>query len=153
LTLLGSVATSASAATEPTFVYQTAEIHRWWNDGHPNHRIDRPTAVVLRRYLNAVTYGRIAAYLRAVQAAAIPYEANWDRVAACESGGNWSANTGNNFFGGVQFDYGTWLGAGGGAYAPRADLATKREQILTAERVRADRGMSPWPSCGPLWYG
>ncbi len=88
-----------------------------------------------------------------IAATQIPYEANWDRVAACESGGNWAINTGNGFYGGVQFDYGTWLGAGGGQYASRADLASKREQILIAERVRADRGMSPWPTCGPLWYG
>lgn len=84
---------------------------------------------------------------------AIPYEANWDRVAACESGGDWHINTGNGYYGGVQFDYGTWLGAGGGEYAQRADLASKREQVLIAERVRADRGMSPWPVCGPRWYG
>ncbi|MDT4979223.1 MAG: resuscitation-promoting factor RpfB, partial [Pseudonocardiales bacterium] len=49
---------------------------------------------------------------------------NWDAVAACESGGNWAINTGNGFYGGLQFDSGTWLSNGGGAYAPRADLAS-----------------------------
>jgi uncharacterized protein YabE (DUF348 family) len=71
----------------------------------------------------------------------------WDRIAACESGGNWSINTGNGYYGGLQFDYGTWLGAGGGEYAERADLASKAQQIDIAERVYASRGLSPW-ACG-----
>ena len=73
---------------------------------------------------------------------------NWDAVAACESGGNWQINTGNGFYGGLQFDYGTWLSNGGGAYASRADLATRAQQIAVASRVYAARGSSPWPVCG-----
>jgi uncharacterized protein YabE (DUF348 family) len=73
---------------------------------------------------------------------------NWDAVAQCESGGNWSINTGNGFYGGLQFDYGTWLSNGGGAYAPRADLATREQQIAVANRLYAARGSSPWPVCG-----
>jgi len=73
---------------------------------------------------------------------------NWDAVAQCESGGNWSINTGNGFYGGLQFDYGTWLSNGGGAYAPRADLATREEQIAVATRLYNARGSSPWPVCG-----
>ncbi len=73
---------------------------------------------------------------------------NWDAVAACESGGNWSINTGNGFYGGLQFDYGTWLAYGGGAYAPTANLASKDEQIAVANRLYAARGSSPWPVCG-----
>ena len=73
---------------------------------------------------------------------------NWDAVAACESGGNWSINTGNGFYGGLQFDYSTWLSNGGGAYAPRADLATREEQIAIANKVADARGSSPWPVCG-----
>ena len=73
---------------------------------------------------------------------------NWDAVAACESGGNWHINTGNGFYGGLQFDYGTWLSNGGGAYAPRADLATREQQIAVASRLYAARGSSPWPVCG-----
>src|SRR5262249_13884096 len=57
---------------------------------------------------------------------------NWDAVAQCESGGNWHINTGNGFYGGLQFDYTTWLGAGGGQYAQRADLATREQQIAIA---------------------
>ncbi|GAB3862296.1 resuscitation-promoting factor [Nocardioides maradonensis] len=70
--------------------------------------------------------------------------AMWDRIAACESGGNWSINTGNGYYGGLQFDIGTWLSAGGGDFAPRADLASRAEQITVANRVYASRGLSPW---------
>jgi uncharacterized protein YabE (DUF348 family) len=73
---------------------------------------------------------------------------NWDAVAACESGGNWAINTGNGFYGGLQFDYGTWLSYGGGAYAQTANLATREEQITVANRLYAARGSSPWPVCG-----
>jgi len=73
---------------------------------------------------------------------------NWDAVAACESGGNWHINTGNGFYGGLQFDYGTWLGAGGGAYAQRADLASREQQIAIANKIADARGSSPWPVCG-----
>lgn len=73
---------------------------------------------------------------------------NWDAVAACESGGNWHINTGNGFYGGLQFDSGTWLANGGGAYAARADLATREQQIAVANRLYAARGSSPWPVCG-----
>jgi uncharacterized protein YabE (DUF348 family) len=73
---------------------------------------------------------------------------NWDALAMCESGGNWHINTGNGFYGGVQFDYGTWLGAGGGQYAQRADLASREQQIAVASKIYAARGSSPWPACG-----
>jgi hypothetical protein len=73
---------------------------------------------------------------------------NWDAVAACESGGNWHINTGNGFYGGLQFDSGTWLSNGGGAYASRADLASREQQIAVATRLYHARGASPWPVCG-----
>jgi uncharacterized protein YabE (DUF348 family) len=82
--------------------------------------------------------------------AAAPSVANssdFDRLAQCESGGNWAINTGNGFYGGVQFDRGTWLGNGGGAYAPLPNQATREQQIDIASRVQAARGWSPWPSC------
>ncbi|WP_137120702.1 transglycosylase family protein [Segeticoccus rhizosphaerae] len=71
----------------------------------------------------------------------------WDRVAACESGGNWSINTGNGFYGGLQFTSSTWLGYGGGAYASRADLASKSAQIAVAQKVLASQGPGAWPVC------
>jgi uncharacterized protein YabE (DUF348 family) len=73
---------------------------------------------------------------------------NWDAVAACESGGNWHINTGNGFYGGLQFDSGTWLSNGGGSYAARADLATREQQIAVATKLYNARGASPWPVCG-----
>ena len=73
---------------------------------------------------------------------------DWDAVAMCESGGNWSINTGNGYYGGLQFSSSTWLGFGGGAYAPRADLATKAQQIAIAEKVLAVQGPRAWPTCG-----
>jgi uncharacterized protein YabE (DUF348 family) len=73
--------------------------------------------------------------------------AMWDRIAQCESGGNWSINTGNGYYGGLQFDIQTWQGSGGGQFAPRADLASRTQQIAIANKVYADRGLSPW-GCG-----
>ena len=75
---------------------------------------------------------------------------NWDAVAQCESGGNWAINTGNGFYGGLQFTSGTWASNGGTAYAPRADLATKAQQIATAENVLRTQGIGAWPTCGKL---
>ena len=74
-------------------------------------------------------------------------EAMWDKIAQCESTGNWSINNGNGYYGGLQFDIRTWLGSGGGAYAPNASLATKAQQIDIANRVYAQRGLQPW-GCG-----
>jgi uncharacterized protein YabE (DUF348 family) len=73
----------------------------------------------------------------------------WDQLAKCEAGGNWAANTGNHYYGGLQFDKGTWNSYGGSAYAPTPDQASREEQIAVAERVRAGRGgsYSAWPGC------
>ena len=73
--------------------------------------------------------------------------ASWDALSACESGGNWAINTGNGFYGGVQFDQSTWERHGGLRYAPRADLATREEQIAIAEVTRARQGWGAWPVC------
>lgn len=80
-------------------------------------------------------------------APAMMNEAMWDKIAQCESGGNWSINTGNGYYGGLQFDIQTWIGSGGGAYAPNASLASKAQQIDIANRVYAQRGLQPW-GCG-----
>jgi uncharacterized protein YabE (DUF348 family) len=72
----------------------------------------------------------------------------WDALARCESGGNWSINTGNGYYGGLQFTTGTWLAYGGGQYAPRADLASRNQQIAIATKVRNARGgYGDWPAC------
>lgn len=70
--------------------------------------------------------------------------AMWDRIAACESGGNWSINTGNGYYGGLQFNSGTWLSNGGADFASRADLASREQQITVANRLYAARGLGPW---------
>ncbi|KUF13655.1 transglycosylase family protein [Streptomyces silvensis] len=71
----------------------------------------------------------------------------WNKVAACESTNNWSINSGNGFFGGLQFTQSTWQAYGGTVYAPRADLATKDQQIAVAEKVLDGQGPGAWPVC------
>ena len=72
----------------------------------------------------------------------------WDRVASCESGGNWSINTGNGFYGGLQFTRSTWSLLGGGAYAATADRGSRTAQIAVGEMVLARQGPGAWPVCG-----
>jgi hypothetical protein len=71
----------------------------------------------------------------------------WDRLARCESGGNWSINTGNGYYGGLQFSPSTWRGFGGGQYASSAHRASRAEQIAVAERVLSSQGWGAWPAC------
>jgi uncharacterized protein YabE (DUF348 family) len=68
----------------------------------------------------------------------------WDRLAQCESGGNWSINTGNGFYGGLQFSLGTWRAYGGSGMPNKASKAT---QISIAQKVQADVGWGAWPAC------
>ncbi|GAA2765107.1 resuscitation-promoting factor protein RpfE [Streptomyces paradoxus] len=85
----------------------------------------------------------------ATRAEALPagqFGPDWDAIAACESSGNWKANTGNGHYGGLQFTHSSWVAAGGLKFAPRADLATREEQITVAKRLAALQGMSAW-SC------
>lgn len=78
-------------------------------------------------------------------ASSLPADASvWDRLAQCESGGNWSINTGNGYSGGLQFNPGTWRSNGGSG---QAHQASREEQIRVAENLRAARGFSPWPAC------
>ncbi|MFE1900939.1 transglycosylase family protein [Streptomyces yangpuensis] len=72
----------------------------------------------------------------------------WNKVAACESTNNWRINTGNGYYGGLQFSQSTWRAFGGTTYAPRADLATKEQQIAVAEKVLKGQGPGAWPHCG-----
>ncbi|MET7652673.1 MULTISPECIES: transglycosylase family protein [unclassified Streptomyces] len=71
----------------------------------------------------------------------------WDRIAQCESGGNWSINTGNGYYGGLQFSAGTWRAYGGTAYASTADKASKAQQISVATKVQNSQGWGAWPTC------
>jgi len=80
-----------------------------------------------------------------------PQTDRWDRLAVCETGGNWSANTGNGFGGGLQFmhqrSYSTWLSYGGGEYAAHPWEASREQQIVIAEKVLASSGWKAWPGC------
>jgi hypothetical protein len=140
-----AIPTEASTPREPTYPYGVMEIHVWWNATH--ERITPVQARTLTRYLNVVVGNRIAAYVVAVS---IPHEANWNRVARCESGGDWHINTGNGYYGGLQFNLGTWQ-AYGGSGIPSDQ--SKAAQIRVAERVRTQSSLGHWPHCGPLWYG
>lgn len=71
----------------------------------------------------------------------------WKRLAQCESGQRWHINTGNGYYGGLQFSYETWHGYGGGDFAEYPHEATREEQIIVAERLHAARGFQPWPAC------
>jgi LysM repeat protein len=73
---------------------------------------------------------------------------DWNAIAACEAGGNWATNTGNGFYGGLQFSQSTWDAYGGGAYASSADQASASQQIAVANRVLAGQGIGAWPVCG-----
>ncbi len=77
----------------------------------------------------------------------LPDTSVWDTLAQCESSGNWATNTGNGLYGGVQLDQSAWLSNGGGAYAPLPSEATREQQIVIAEKVRADHGFTPWSGC------
>ncbi|MFE9845668.1 transglycosylase family protein [Streptomyces goshikiensis] len=90
----------------------------------------------------------VAAPLMAVGSASAATASEWDRVASCESGGNWSINTGNGYYGGLQFSSSTWASYGGTAYASTANKASKSQQIAIAEKVLKGQGKGAWPVCG-----
>jgi len=87
--------------------------------------------------------------LTAATTASAATPSTWDAVAQCESSGNWAANTGNGFYGGLQFTPSTWAAFGGTQYAASADQATEGQQITVAENVLAAQGPGAWPVCGP----
>lgn len=90
------------------------------------------------------TIAAIGIALTATTANAAPAGTNWDAIAQCESGQNWHINTGNGYYGGLQFLTSTWLGAGGGKYAPRADLATREQQIEIASTLSLSNWECKW---------
>ncbi|MDF3289723.1 LysM peptidoglycan-binding domain-containing protein [Streptomyces silvisoli] len=114
----------------------------------PRHRRTAPPRLLssLRTALTVGGFGIVLPLLGPGTSDAAS-DTTWDRVAGCESGGNWSINTGNGNYGGLQFTQQTWAAFGGTAYAPRADLASKAEQIIVAEAVLARQGPGAWPVC------
>ena len=114
--------------------------------GKGKHR--RPSKATRAAALAGVTGVAIAAPLMAAGNASAATASEWDAVAQCESGGNWSINTGNGYYGGLQFSASTWAAYGGTAYAPQANQASKAQQIAVAEKVLASQGKGAWPVCG-----
>ncbi len=111
---------------------------------------DQPASRRGRRLRTAggvLTVAALAAGGVAVASGAGATETVWDRVAYCESTNNWSINSGNSFYGGLQFTYDTWKGFGGQKYAPTADKATKAQQIEIAQEVLKVQGPGAWPVC------
>ncbi|MFG2307782.1 transglycosylase family protein [Streptomyces sp. NPDC048566] len=108
----------------------------------------RPNKATRVATLAGVTGVAIAAPLMAAGNASAATASEWDAVAQCESGGNWSINTGNGYYGGLQFSSSTWAAYGGTAYASTADQASKAQQIAVGEKVLAAQGKGAWPTCG-----
>jgi hypothetical protein len=98
-------------------------------------------------YAQDVASGAPAATPAADAAAADVANTVWDRLATCESGGNWAINTGNGYYGGLQMLGGTWRNYGGTELAPTASQASREQQIVIAERIVDDVGWGAWPAC------
>ncbi len=107
----------------------------------------RPSSVgpkIARLTLASAVAGAPFALTAPAQAAS---DATWDKLAECESGGDWDANTGNGYYGGLQFSESTWDAYGGEEYADNAHQASREQQIAVAERVQDGQGWNAWPSC------
>ncbi|MFF3687358.1 transglycosylase family protein [Streptomyces sp. NPDC002187] len=116
--------------------------------GNGRHRRPRQAPALL--VAAGVTGSAIAIPLLGAGSASAAEEATWDRVAECESGGMWSADLDNGYYGGLQFSQETWEDYGGTAYAPSADLASRSQQIAVAEKVLDAQGPEAWPMCGAI---
>ncbi|MFF7037055.1 transglycosylase family protein [Streptomyces griseus] len=118
--------------------------------GSANGRHRRPRQAPAIVVAAGVTGSAIAIPLLGASGAHAAEASTWDRVAECESGGMWSADLGNGYYGGLQFSQETWSAYGGTAFAPRADLASRSQQISVAEKVLDDQGPKAWPSCAVI---
>ena len=138
---------------EPTAAFTVEPARSRFPLGVDLNRIPLPQFTVAAGGL-LVAAGVVAGIAPVVTPAAPPVELaasekTWDDVAHCESGGDWHINTGNGYYGGLQHSQPTWDAFGGQEFAPRADLATREEQIAVAERVLDGQGPGAWPTCGP----
>ncbi|MGA4984678.1 transglycosylase family protein [Streptomyces cellulosae] len=116
--------------------------------GNGRHRRPRQAPALL--VAAGVTGSAIAIPLLGAGAASAADGDTWDRVAECESGGSWSQNTGNGYYGGLQLTQDDWENYGGLEFAPSADAASRNQQITVAERILADQGVGKWRACGLL---
>lgn len=117
----------------------------------PRHRAEKQASRA-PRYAAASVAATAAVAVPVVGSAAMAPasaadDSTWDKLAQCESGGDWSIDTGNGFKGGLQFTQETWSAFGGTKYAPSADQASRSQQIATAEKVLDQQGWGAWPSC------
>ena len=106
------------------------------------------SSTIIRRLIGVVAALALTLGIGLTAAPASAATTVWDKVAKCESGGRWNINTGNGYYGGLQFSPRTWKGFGGKKYASSAHKATKGEQIAIARRVLAGQGPGAWPTCG-----
>jgi len=95
----------------------------------------------------AVPQANVVERAASSDASKFPNIRTWERLAGCESGRRWHINTGNGYYGGLQFSSPTWRGYGGGRFAGLAHRASKFEQITVARKVRQGQGWGAWPSC------
>ena len=113
------------------------------------HRAPSTASKIRRRATTVAAVAGVAAVTPLLFAGPAQADSvNWDAIAQCESGGNWKINTGNGYYGGLQFSRGTWLAYGGGQYAPTANQASRSQQIAVAERTLSGQGIGAWPTCG-----
>ena len=137
--------TEAGTAGERTLVFDTVVV-----DGREVSRVLVREDITREPVTETVAVGikkRPAPAAAAAPGGTAPAGGAWAALAQCESGGNWHINSGNGYYGGLQFSTQSWLGAGGGAYAPVASEATPEQQIAVAENLRANGGWGHWPSC------
>ncbi|MFB6846184.1 transglycosylase family protein [Streptomyces sp. NPDC056373] len=116
--------------------------------GNGRHRRPRQAPALL--VAAGVTGSAIAIPLLGASGASAADGTTWDRVADCETGGAWSENSGNGYYGGLQLSQEDWESHGGLDYAASADLASRSQQIAVAERILADQGVGAWRTCGLL---
>ncbi|MGW7262058.1 transglycosylase family protein [Streptomyces sp. NPDC054842] len=116
--------------------------------GNGRHRRPRQAPAII--VAAGVTGSAIAIPLLGATGASAADGTTWDRVAECESGGSWSADNANGFYGGLQMTQENWEKYGGLAYAPSPDEASRSQQIAVAEKVLDGQGLAAWPTCGPL---
>lgn len=116
--------------------------------GNGRHRRPRQAPALI--VAAGVTGSAIAIPLLGATSASAADASSWDRVAECESGGTWSADLGNGYYGGLQMSQETWDQFGGGAYASRPDLASRTQQIAVAEKVLKAQGVTSWLSCATI---
>lgn len=114
--------------------------------GNGRHRRPRQAPALLVTV--GVTGSAVAIPLLGAGAASAADGSAWDRVAKCETGGSWSQNSGNGYYGGLQLTQEDWEAYGGLDYATGADQASRGQQIAVAERIFADRGFDAWRACG-----